>query len=297
MKPSAALFVGDGSWDTTQRIPRLPGVDEKVNSTAYIESSGGVAANAAAACARVGTVSRALIRLGQDDAADWIKRSLTEAGVSMVADQAEGSTTRATILLEPHGEKRLLLFDGTGLYPSVEAVAAVDLSDIGWVHTTLYYPDSAAILIARCRAAKIPVSIDLEPGSFANLSDVAPLIDGSAVVFSNNRTEERLGDAVTALLAVGAQAIVRTKGADGASWHDGTVACHVTAPRGDIVDTTGAGDCLAGWFVGERLAGQQPLDALTRAVHAASLSCGGLGSARAYPSRHDVETSLTRGLL
>lgn len=296
MKPLTALFVGDGSWDTTQHIPRLPNADEKVNSIAFIEASGGVAANAAAACARTGTASRALIRLGQDDAAGWITRSLTEGGVNVIADHAEGSTTRATILLEPHGEKRLLLFGGTGLYPSPKAAAAVDLSDIGWVHTTLYYPESAAVLIARCRDAQVPISIDLEPGSFALLSEVAPLIDGSAVVFANNRTEERLGDAVTALLAIGTKSVVRTRGSDGASWHDGSAAYHVAALYGNIVDTTGAGDCLAGWFVGERLAGRELVDALTRAVHAASLSCSGLGSARAYPCRQDVETSLQRGL-
>jgi ribokinase len=295
MKRLIALFVGDGSWDTTQSIPRLPEADEKVNSIEFIEASGGVAANAAIACARTGIASRALLRLGHDDAGGWVAHSLEKASVDVISDQGECSTARATILLEPHGEKRLLLFGETGLYPSLEAVSAIDLSDIRWVHTTFYYPASAAILIARCRESDIPVSIDLEPGSFETLASVAHLLRGSEVVFCNNGAEERLGGGVTALLHIGAKSIVRTRGADGASWHNSSAVHHITAPKGPVVDTTGAGDCLAGWFIGERLAGHSPFDALARAVQAASLSCAGLGSNRAYPSRQDVERLLQKG--
>jgi ribokinase len=295
MKSPVALFVGDGSWDTTQRIPRLPAPDEKINSIEFVEASGGVAANAAIACSRTGIATRALVRLGQDDAAAWVTRSLGRASVGVIADQAAGLTTRATILLEPDGEKRLLLFGGAGLYPSIEAVAAVDLSDIRWVHTTLYCPESAAVLIVRCQESRIPVSVDLEPGSFETLSSVAHLLEKSEVVFCNSRTEKRLGDAVSALLHAGVKSIVRTRGANGASWHDSSSGHYVAVPKGLVVDTTGAGDCLAGWFIGERLAGRSPADALVRAVHAASLSCAELGSNKAYPSRQDVETSLQQG--
>jgi ribokinase len=290
-----ALFVGEGSWDITQCVPRLPGIDEKVNSAEFVEALGGVAANAAVACARAGAASRALLRLGNDNVADWIIAGLTDAAVSVVVDKGQGFTPRATILLEPHGEKRLLLFGGAGLYPSHDAVVAIDLSDVGWVHTTLYHPDSAAVLIARCRAKQIPVSIDLEPGSFEQLDAIADHLRGATVVFANNRTDERLGDSVSALLDRGVEAVIRTRGADGASWHTSEAHYTVAAPRGALVDTTGAGDCLAGWFIGERLAGKALVEALHRAVHAATLSCADLGGSRAFPCSDDVESSLAKG--
>jgi ribokinase len=297
MNLGSALFVGDASWDTTQRIPRLPGVDEKVNSTDFVEAAGGIAANAAVACARTGTQARALLRLGNDGAAAEIAATLAEASVSAVADMGVGPTTRATILLEPHGEKRLVLYGGVGLYPSVAAVAAVDLSGVRWVHTTLYAPESAAVLIARCHAARIPVSIDLEPASFESLDAIAEALHRIAVVFSNDKTEERLGDSAAALLGLGVRAVIRTRGPRGATWHDVATSHAVAAPRSIVQDTTGAGDCLAGWFIGAHLAGQTPLGALACAVHAATLSCGGLGSSRSYPTRDAVETSLKKGSL
>jgi ribokinase len=297
MSSPVALFVGEGSWDNTQRIPRLPEVDEKVNSTEFVESFGGVAANASVACARTGAASRALLRLGRDAVSDLIIDRLSDAGVCVVADKGEGITTRATILLEPHGEKRLLLFGGAGLYPSAAAVAAVDLSDIRWVHTTLYSPESTAILLTRCREHGIPVSIDLEPGSFQDLDTIADHLRGAAVVFANSRTHERLGDAVTALLALGVKAVIRTRGPDGASWHNGQTHHAVAISPSPLVDTTGAGDCLAGWFIGESLNGRPAAEALARAVHAATLSCSSLGSSSAYPACEDVEKSIQKGLL
>lgn len=295
MTDAAALFVGEGSWDITQRIPRLPGIDEKINSIAFIESSGGVAANASVACARSGTASRALLRLGRDTAAGLIIDSLAEAGVEAVADSGDGVTTRATILLEPHGEKRLLLFGGAGLYPSIAAVEAVDLTKIRWVHTTLYDPDAAAVLIARCRAQQIPVSIDLEPGSFKTLDAVSVHLCNTQVVFANDKTHERLGDAVAALISLGVLSVIRTRGPQGASWHDHEMSQCIAAPLASIVDTTGAGDCLAGWFIGETIAGHIVPEALRRAVHAATLSCAQLGSNRAYPTSQAVEQSLQKG--
>jgi ribokinase len=55
-----------------------------------------------------------------------------------------------------------------------------------------------------------------------------------------------------------------------------------------VVDTTGAGDCLAGWFVAGRLRGAIPRAALETAVVAATMSCSQLGAQTSYPTLHDV---------
>ena len=292
----AALFVGDASWDATQRIARIPAPDEKVWATDFAETSGGVAANAAVACARTGTPTRALLRLGSDAAAAAIIASLGDTGVDVEADGGAGLSARATVLLEPHGEKRLLLFRGSGLYPSAEAARTVSLNAVGWVHTTLYDRAGAAELVGRCHAVGIPVSIDLEPASFENdFAAVAPLLAGVAVVFCNDRAADLLGDPVAILLRAGAEAVVRSQGAAGAAWHDAASRRLAAAPPGPVLDTTGAGDCLAGWFVGERLQGRPPFEALLAAVHAASLSCAGLGANQSYPRRQDVAASIMKG--
>jgi ribokinase len=55
-----------------------------------------------------------------------------------------------------------------------------------------------------------------------------------------------------------------------------------------IVDTTGAGDCLAGWYLAEMIAGTAPHIALARAVLAATLSCSSIGAQTGYPTRTSI---------
>nr|WP_236638008.1 PfkB family carbohydrate kinase [Mangrovicoccus ximenensis] len=57
-----------------------------------------------------------------------------------------------------------------------------------------------------------------------------------------------------------------------------------------IADTTGAGDCLAGWFLACRARGLGPEAALNDAVTAATLSCGSVGAQAGYPLPQDVDT-------
>jgi ribokinase len=90
---------------------------------------------------------------------------------------------------------------------------------------------------------------------------------------------------------MGAKAVVRTLGAEGATLHEANAHFRLPAPRCAAVDTTGAGDCLAGWFVAERVLGATSAEALGTAVVAATSSCGRLGGQSSYPSRHEVSIS------
>jgi ribokinase len=289
-QPSAtALFVGDVSLDLTMVVDHVPGPDEKVRASETVEAPGGVVANAAVACARTGAVVKALFQAGRDTTTA-VAAALAAAGVHAQIEGVAGRTCRAVIILDPHGEKRLLLDPGASMYPSREAVLQLDLTGVAWMHTAVY-ADAAAILIDRCRAAGVRWSLDLEPATFRDGIDaLAAMIDGAAVVFCNDRAAAAIGgDAVAKLLAFGAKAVVRTRGALGARYVSADSDIHVAAPALDVVrDTTGAGDCLAGWFIGETLAGHPPRMALEAAVMASALSCRALGAQASYPTRSDL---------
>jgi ribokinase len=290
---STGLFVGDLTLDLTMLVDHVPAPDEKVHVTETSEAAGGVIVNAAVACALSGTASRALLQLGTDAAAGLAVEALRARGPAVAASFAEGRTARVVILIEPHGEKRLLLDPGVSMYPGVEAVHAADLSDIGWVHTAVY-GEAAWPLVTRCRAAGIPFSLDLEPATFlGGIDTLAALLPG-ALLFCNDRAAALIGpDAEVTLLTRGARAVIRTRGPRGARFVTAGGAFDVPAPdRGAVVDTTGAGDCLAGWFVGERLAGRSPEAALRGAVVAATLSCGRPGAQMSYPARAEVDALL-----
>jgi ribokinase len=139
------------------------------------------------------------------------------------------------------------------------------------------------------------LSLDLEPATFpGSIDDLARVIGDTDVIFCNRRSAARLGPgAAERLFAMGARAIVLTLGGEGAVLvgRDGSRAA-VPAPTLPIRDTSGAGDCLAGWFVAERLRNTPAPVALQRAVVAATLSCGRLGTQSSFPTRDEVAALL-----
>jgi len=286
-----ALFAGDVSIDLTLTCARMPAPDEKVTVDTAVEAPGGVAANAAVACALAGTPSVLLVSTGDDGLGDRLVEQIRARGVEVFASVNTGSTCRVVIILEPHGEKRLLLHPGVSMFPSARQLAQVSLENVGWFHSAVYNISDAKIMIERCRDHQIPWSFDLEPSTFpAGIDTLADLIDGAAALFCNARAIETIGKgAVARLLSMGAASVVETLGAVGVRLHTKDDFRDVAAPAAARVkDTTGAGDCLAGWFISERLRGVGPEEALQTATAAATLSCQGLGAQSSYPTRADV---------
>jgi ribokinase len=287
-----ALFVGDIGLDTTATVDHVPEPDEKILASEFAESAGGVVANTAFACRRAGIEVRLLCTTGDDAAAERAVSQLRGAGVVVETAVAAGATCRAIIVLEPTGEKRLILVPGVSMYPSLEQIRSASLAEVAWVHTAAYDHDAAALLADRCREAGQPWSLDLEPATFdRDLAEIEPVLQGAAVVFVNSRAGRALGaDPAGRLFEHGVEAVILSRGPEGAVWVTPTVriVVPVSTPVGRVVDTTGAGDCLAGWFISESLAGADPTSALETAVAAASLSCTRLGAQASYPDRTEL---------
>lgn len=286
MNRAELLVVGDASWDTTTLVDHVPAPDEKVMTSALVEDVGGVAANSAVAAKVAGVLTRLVTVLGDDAAGDDCVRRLEESGVDVHADRDSDRTARALVLLDGSGEKRLVLAPGNTFYPNQRRCRDLDLGDVTWLHTAAYDRAAAALLVRRCRAAGIRWSVDLEPATLdEGLPALSEVLTGAEVVFCNARALQMLDGHVARLLDMGVHAVVVTRGPDGASLltleGQHTVAAAVR-PH-DVVDTTGAGDCLAGSYVARVLSGDTRDDALRYAVTAASLSCTGLGARPTYP--------------
>lgn len=293
MTSASALFVGDISWDTTALVDHLPGPDEKVLTDAFVEDCGGVVANAAAACALTGIRTQLVVALSSDWAGGQAAARLTARGVDVRPHVVEGPSCRAVITLNGDGEKRLILSPGASMYPPLWAVRKLDVRRASWVHTALYDLPAASELIGRCRDSGVRWSIDLEPATLPNdLADLAACLDGCQTVFLNHRAAARLSpDPVEKLLARGVVEVVETLGRDGARITESDLSTYVSGPHhlGVIVDTTGAGDALAGQYIAGRIQGESPTDALHRAVQVASASCTKLGGQGSYLTRSQIE--------
>ena len=285
--PSASLllYVGDVTLDLTMALARIPEPDEKVHADRAVEAPGGVVTNAAAACAKAGARVRLALRLGTDAASARVRADLEAAGLEVAAEEVPGPLSRVVVLIEPHGEKRLILEPGVSMFPGAAMVERLSLHGVAHVHTAVY-GTAAPRLVERCRDAGIGWSIDLEPASFADgIASLAPMVRGAAVIFLNQRAARAIGgDAEAALLAMGARRVVSTLGPMGARYRDARGTLSARPPAGlPVIDTTGAGDCLAGWFLAGLTSGLAPEHNLARAVAAASVSCGSLGAQASYP--------------
>ncbi|WP_031465079.1 carbohydrate kinase family protein [Sciscionella sediminilitoris] len=287
-----ALFVGDTVFDTTIRVGHLPAADEKVVAAELADSIGGVVTNAAVACRRTGQPTRLVTAIGTDTASAECLAQGRELGIEFCPETLTGPANRAIIALAGDGEKQLMLAPGVRMYPSARRCADLSLEDVGWVHTAVYEPEAARVLLARCAESGVPWSIDLEPATFpSGITELAAQLDGAAVVFCNTRAAQAIGpDPLEVLLGMGVRAVVFTDGARGARWCTRTERFSVPAPADapPIVDTTGAGDCLAGSFIGLYGESGDPKAALDYAVRAASRSCAVFGGHRSYASREEL---------
>lgn len=292
-----ALFVGDVSLDTSVLVHHAPDPDEKVVATGLIEDCGGVVANAAVACHLAGHPAKIVCATGDDPAAQLCLSRLARHGVAVQETRMTGPTTRAFVTLDAGGEKRLVLAKGVSMYPPMASCEAVDLDDVAWVHTALYDIEAAAALIDRCRRSGIPWSIDLEPATLdRGLPAISSCLRGAEAVFTNSRAVALLGETPQAtLFEAGVRAVILTGGPDGARWLTPAEQVRVGVPSriGPVVDSTGAGDCLAGSFVARRLSGETPTSALSYAVLAASLSCTRLGAQSSYQDWSTIRRLMT----
>jgi ribokinase len=69
---------------------------------------------------------------------------------------------------------------------------------------------------------------------------------------------------------------------------------HIDGHKVEALDTTGAGDCFAGWFAAELAAGRRCEDAAGRANAAAAISVTRAGAGSSMPTKSDVESFLRR---
>jgi 2-dehydro-3-deoxygluconokinase len=108
-------------------------------------------------------------------------------------------------------------------------------------------------------------------------------------------TEIRHPDAlIDFYLSLGPEVVILKQGRAGALLATGQGRLHLPAPAVAAVDSTGAGDVLAGAFLARILAGDEPESAARYAVAAAALSTTGYGAVTPIPGAAEVMSSLER---
>ncbi len=292
------LCVGDIDVDLIVTVDALPDRDGKTNGRQVARAPGGMAANVAAALARLGGAVRLFGAIGADDAGAFAIAELRRAGVDVSrVVSLEGATTFSCIsLITRAGEKSLVRLVTDAYLPPLRMLSPDVLTGISHVHMTFGSPALALHALNLAEAAGATRSLDLEradiPPDAAILRQALAKTD---ILFCNRETRSVLDATLGKPVATLAGIVVTTLGPQGsrletAEGRDEAAGFPVAA-----VDTTGAGDSFAAGFLFAFLQqGSGRLDSLVFANAAAALSTLGYGAQSTLPGRAAVEAFLVR---
>ncbi|TWI34362.1 ribokinase [Paracoccus sulfuroxidans] len=278
--------LGSINIDHVYRLPTLPQPGETIASLAYTRGLGGKGANQSVAAARAGAEVIHLGAMGTED--DWVEERLTAARVqtATIARLSNEPTGHAIILVDEAAENSIIIHPGANRALQEKALAQA-LKSIGAGDTLMMQNETnqQAETAALAKAAGARVIYSAAPFQIEPLRAVLP----HASILALNALEAR------ALFAeagedLPVEGLLITHGSDGAEYRDlKTGQTHRQAAfRVKAVDTTGAGDCFAGWFAAGLDRGEDPATALRHAAAAAALQVTRHGAGDAMPDRAEV---------
>jgi len=280
------------------RVERLPAPGSKIQGTDLVITSGGCAANAAVAAARLGGRVSFAGPLG--DAADAtssrIVADLEAAGIDCrgVVRVPGATASVSLVLIDATGEKSIATRRGQGLSDGRPADAPALAADADAVLIDNRFPDFATPIARAARARDLPLVIDADR---ATTADDPLLALGTHVIASADALAGTTGtrDPAAGLAKLAAHVdgfLAVTGGPRGIWWRAGGTLRHMPAFPVKAVDTLAAGDIFHGAFALRLAEGGDVVSALRFAAAAAALKCTRFGGGASAPMRAEVEAFL-----
>jgi ribokinase len=279
------LVIGNAAVDRCYRVDRLPREGESVLAAAATVEPGGKGLNQAVMAARTGAEVTLLAMLGSDAAGAMLRRHLGAEGLNGPwLLEHPGPSDESIVLVGPSGDNLIVTTHAAAAsLPPTAAGAAISTLAPGDGLLMQGNLDERmtidCLAAARARGARTLFnSSPLRPGTATALADVDILVA--------NATE------AAALAGNVVPVSITTLGAAGARLTTAAGSRLVPAPAITAVDTTGAGDVLAGVLAGRLILGDALDTALGIAVRAASAKVGRAGTAAALPTAAELRAFL-----
>lgn len=278
--------LGSINIDHIYRLNHLPRPGETLTSRHYGLGLGGKGANQSMAAARAGA---RIVHIGAiSDGDDWVLHQMQAAGIdtAAIARLPDITTGHAIILVDDDAENAIILHGGANRHLT-ESQIRKGLAAIGPADILLLQNETSQQVCAAqmARAAAARVIYSAAPFSVGSVRDILPF----ATILAMNEGESRQVFArLGADLPV--DGLLITKGVKGAEYRDlrRGKTWHQPAFPVTPVDTTGAGDCFAGWFAAGLDQGCDIPRALRHAAAAAALQVTRSGAGPAMPDRDEV---------
>ena len=291
-RPLRVACVGHASLDHVFTIDAFPSAPTKTAATGYRAQAGGMSFNAAVAAARLGATVRLIGRVGDDDAAEFLRQRLQDEGI-----QAQGletvpgtATSVSAIVVDADGARQIYSHRGSALSRAhaldIRLLEGADvvLADPRWVAGA-----EAALRWARERQLLSLLDADVAPR--ADLLRLVPLAHWA--VFSEDglqcwRPGATAASALPEICAAGCAVAMVTCGEHG-SWRSaGGAAMHQAAPAVVALDTTAAGDVFHAALAVALAEGSNAADAVHFASAAAAFKCERGAGVWGAPTRREL---------
>lgn len=306
MKNFDVLAVGDLNIDLILGVTGLPEFGREVLAHSLARRSGGVAANFAAYCARLGLRVALLARVGRDGEGDFLLAEMQRLGVvtDHVVRDPELPTGITVSLSGPH-DRAFVTYLGT--IDSLRGSDATDdlLAQARWVHVGSYFmqtklqPDLPDLL-RRARAAGAVTSLDTgyDPAETWDSGLPAALAETSLFLPNEVEIEGITGEAApqaAARLLTMTGAVALKLGGAGARYLSVEQTAELAPYQVEVVDTTCCGDAFDAGFIAAALAGKPPAECLCWGNACGALVASGPGNAADRVSRDAVEQVIRSG--
>jgi sulfofructose kinase len=282
--------------DAIYRVPTIPATPTKVLATAFFECTGGMAANAGVAIARLGGSTHYWGRVGDDALGARILKQLADEGIDVsVTRRVPGCVSpSAAIVVGDDGERLVCVYNDPRLdadpsWLPLDQVSAFDavLADVRW-------PAGAAAMLDAARAAGRIAVFDGDVGPPDTLVTLARR--ATHAIFSEPGLVQASGmskpGAGLAKLARSDTVVGVTLGPEGFLWRAGARERRVPAFPIRAVDTLAAGDVWHGAFTLALAEGLDVEPAARFANAAAALKCATFGGSQGAPRRAAVDALL-----
>jgi ribokinase len=287
------VVFGSINLDLAAQVARIPGPGETLAGRSFMTLPGGKGANQALAAARAGAKVALFGAVGRDAFAASALANLEASDIDLSGVTAvDAATGVALIHVDAHGENAITIVAGANGEARAAHVPDALLGPGSTLMLQLEVPMAeVAMLARRARGRGTRVVLNAAPAAAVSddllrLVDVLIVNEGEAAHIGAEHglpaTPEHFAASASARLGC---AVIVTLGPRGALVVRGDERIAIAAPPTRVVDTTGAGDALAGAVAAALDRGASLRTALAEGIAAGSLACGGHGAQAALPQR------------
>lgn len=277
------LVIGSSNVDYIIRTKKFPDRGETTFSESFEYAIGGKGLNQAVAASLTGAETTFLTALGNDNNLDYVLNELSKYNLNVKPIIKNTSTGTAIIIVEDEsGENEIIVnsgankkLDKTDIDNNIELIKNHD-----YILLQLELDIKVIEYIIKI-AKELDKIVILNPAPFSILNkDVMEMCD---FVTPNEGEYQKLLESNIKL-----NNVIVTMGSNGSKLISGDKEIKIPAHKVLAVDTTGAGDCYNGTFVGFLAQGYEISDALNFASYASALSVKKVGAAKSYPTKDEI---------